>query len=592
MRGQQTATRAVVPFSVLLSVFLAALVLASPPAQANRKLTSESLLQTAASPIPTPPPSGQIEGACGLAVSSEKLYVADYYHRAVHAFTPGGQYLSQLTSVGTPPEGPCGLALSPAGALYANIWHQRVVRLLPSPATIEEGHSSTGVAVAPTGNIYVNDRTYVAVYQPNGAPVEVGGQPQRIGVGSLQDAYGVAVFGGRVYVPDAGTDTIKVFEPAADPANPVATISHGFVSLQDAAVAVDPTNGHLVVVDNTQPGWERPAAALQEFEASGAYLGKLACAPVDGGPTGLAFDTEGNLFVTNGNGEGSNVFRYGPYTAAAVPSPSCEGVGSGSIAFLAAAAAASEQSTAGGTAAEPKAQASDIVQQGGIRLSFDGALTPERLSRHRPAAVRLSIKVKLSAPDGGNLPQLRGIAIAFNRAGHLDPGGFPTCRIGDIQPSTTAAARAACRRALVGEGSFSADVRLPEQSPFPAHGRVLAFNGRFKGRPAILAHVFGTDPVPTSYTLPFAIGKTGGTYGTVLRASLPAATGDAAAITGLELALGRGFVSSRRGRTYISASCPAAAGFRSAAFSLARATLRFPGRILHSTATDSCKAGG
>jgi hypothetical protein len=73
--------------------------------------------------------------------------------------------------------------------------------------------------------------------------------------------------------------------------------------------------------------------------------------------------------------------------------------------------------------------------------------------------------------------------------------------------STTAEAISACRSSLVGTGTFSANVKLPEQSPFPSEGKVLAFNGRFKGRPAILAHIYGTRPVPTSYVLPFTISR-------------------------------------------------------------------------------------
>ena len=46
--------------------------------------------------------------------------------------------------------------------------------------------------------------------------------------------------------------------------------------------------------------------------------------------------------------------------------------------------------------------------------------------------------------------------------------GLPVCRVDQIQPSTTDGALAACRRSLVGEGHFSANVKLPEQSPFPS----------------------------------------------------------------------------------------------------------------------------
>jgi DNA-binding beta-propeller fold protein YncE len=583
----------------------ACLALAPASAQANRPLLSEAMLETKA---PLGPPQGQIEGACGLAVTpANQIYVSDYYHRAVDRFSLAGAYISQIALPGGPIGGlginsldsVCGLAADSSGRLYANEWHQGVRRLLPSTVVFDEGHESTGVAVDPaSGDVYVDDRTAVAVYEPSGAPVEVGGQPLRIGVGSIEDGYGLAVAGGRVYVPDAGTGTVKVFEPAVDPAAPVATISHAFVSLVDAAVAVDPTNGHVVVVDDTQPDFEHPGASLLEFDSTGAFLGQLACNPVDGQPSGLAFDSGGNLYVTNGNGEGSNVFRYGPYTAGAVPKPTCAAVAGagghgsslakGTSGVPAAAAVASKSPDS----PEPAATASEVVQQGHARVSFDAALAPKRLPRHGSAPVRLSFSTEIAAVDGGKVPQLRRVTIGFNRAGHIDPSSLPACALDDIQPATTAAARAACGRSLVGQGTFSADVRLPQQSPFPSQGKVLAFNGRYQGHPAILAHVYGTSPVPTSYTLPFEIGAAKGSFGTVLQASLPEVTGDAAAITGLTLTLGRSVGSGGHHRSYVSAGCPAPAGFPGAVFPLARASFGFSGRTLRSILTRSCRARG
>ncbi len=123
----------------------------------------------------------------------------------------------------------------------------------------------TGVAVDPvTGYVYVDDRTYVAVFDSAGAPVDDGGNPLRIGVGSLQNAYGIAFSqypgtAGYLYVPDAATNTVKVYDPATDKANPIDQIDAAdtpnakFISLRDAAIAVDKVTGEVYVVDNTQP---------------------------------------------------------------------------------------------------------------------------------------------------------------------------------------------------------------------------------------------------------------------------------------------------------------------------------------------------
>jgi len=278
-------------------------------AQAERPLITKEAVKTEKVP-------GGIEGACGVAVTPGTIYVSDYYHHGIDVFSSGGEYLSRMP--GNPIDGPCQLATSASGALYANDWHEGVSRMLPSVLNFDS-ENSTGVAVdQATGNIYVNDRTYVAVYEPSGAAVLDEGQPLRIGLGSLGDAYGLAVAGGKVYVPDAADDTVKVYEPAIDPVIPAAAIDGTatpqgrFVSLVDAAVAIDPTNGHLVVLDNLQPGFEFPQAGIEEFDSSGNFLGQVAQKVIDGEPGGLAFDGS-TLYVTNGNSEEAALFKFGAY---------------------------------------------------------------------------------------------------------------------------------------------------------------------------------------------------------------------------------------------------------------------------------------
>jgi hypothetical protein len=233
------------------------------------------------------------------------------------------------------------------------------------------------------------------------------------------------------------------------------------------------------------------------------------------------------------------------------------------------------------------------VQKRGVRVRFDGKLTPRALPRHGVAPVGIAVDAEIAATAGTAPPQLRKIAIAINRNGHFDSKGLPVCRLHEIQPSTTANALAACRGSLVGEGHFSANVKLPEQSPFPSAGKVLAFNGRLHGKPAILAHIYGTQPAPTSTVLPFLINGSRGTYGTILEALLPQATGEWGYVTGLKMTLRRHFAYRGKGRSYLSAGCPAPAGFPSAAFPLARTSFDFAGGLtLVSILNRSCRAKG
>jgi hypothetical protein len=234
----------------------------------------------------------------------------------------------------------------------------------------------------------------------------------------------------------------------------------------------------------------------------------------------------------------------------------------------------------------------EVVQRGGLRVSFLGKLSPRVLPREGSAPISVFVGGRIAGTGGSSPPPLRQITIAINRNGHLDYRGLPTCRLEQIQPSTNQGALAACRTSLVGEGSFTAKIALPEQAPFPSSGKMLAFNGVLRGRPVLLAHVFGTDPVPSSFTLVFEIGAAKGTYGTVLRASLPDVTGNAGYITALSMELGRSFTSRGERHSYLSAGCPAPRGFPGAVFPFARVSFGFGKKVLTSVLIRNCGARG
>ena len=234
----------------------------------------------------------------------------------------------------------------------------------------------------------------------------------------------------------------------------------------------------------------------------------------------------------------------------------------------------------------------EVVQKGTLRVSFSGGLSPSALPRDEAAPISVAIGGRISTTDGSPPPQLRKIAIAINREGRLNHAGLPFCRLDEIEPSTTEKALAACRDALVGEGEMSANVDLPQQAPFPSKGKILAFNGKLKGRPVLLAHVYGTDPVPTSFTLPFRIRGSAGTFGTVLEASLPRVTANWGFVTALNLDLGRRFHSGGRSHGYLNGSCPAPKGFRGAVFPLVRASFFFSNRTMKADLVRSCKVRG
>jgi hypothetical protein len=235
----------------------------------------------------------------------------------------------------------------------------------------------------------------------------------------------------------------------------------------------------------------------------------------------------------------------------------------------------------------------EVVQRGDLRVTVDGKVAPRALPRHGQAPVTVTVGGRITTTDADTPPQLRRLTIAINAHGHLEPRGLPVCPIAAIQPASTAEALRACRGARVGEGSFSADVAIPTQAPFPSSGKVIAFNGRLDGRPAILAHVYGTKPVPTSFTLPFQVTHSRHEFATTLSASLPQTTGEWGFVTGIRITLGRSFRFHGEERSYVSAGCPAPEGFPGAVFPFVRAGFGFAGAgSLTTTLVRNCKAQG
>jgi hypothetical protein len=235
----------------------------------------------------------------------------------------------------------------------------------------------------------------------------------------------------------------------------------------------------------------------------------------------------------------------------------------------------------------------ETIVKGPAKVVVSGALTPKALPRKGTAPVSVSLAGKISSTHKGPLPQLRGISFAINSHGHLDLSGLPVCRVGHIQPSSNQEAIEACGSSLIGTGDFAANVKLPEQTPFPSVGKLLAFNGRLRGRPAIFAHVYGTQPASISYVLPFQVSHTKGTFGTVLEANLPTIAGEWGHITQVGMTLGRTYRSHGQTHSYFTAGCPAPKGFSGAPFPLVRASFEFAGGLtLSTTLNRRCKVSG
>jgi len=230
-------------------------------------------------------------------------------------------------------------------------------------------------------------------------------------------------------------------------------------------------------------------------------------------------------------------------------------------------------------------------QKESLRVDFNASIAPQSLPRERPAPVTLKLSGKIGTTDGTRPPALSELSVAFNRGGRLSLEGLPVCSANKIQQTTTEAALAACPGALVGHGSFGANVDFQGAPAIPAHGKVLVFNARRHGRPSLLLHLYGSSPVRAAFVLPFAVSHLAhGDFGVSLSTEIPRLASGLGYVTELKLAIGRSYGFAGRRRSVLSASCSLPAGFTTFPINVAKAKFSFDdGREVTGVAEGKCR---
>jgi|SRR5215203_144656 len=230
----------------------------------------------------------------------------------------------------------------------------------------------------------------------------------------------------------------------------------------------------------------------------------------------------------------------------------------------------------------------EVKQKDGLRVTFDAGFAPKVLPRDQPAPIKVHIEGKIATTDGSHPPPLRWLEVSIHRSGRMFSRGLPLCSAPTLQSTSTKAALERCRPALVGRGSFKADVLLGKE--IPTSGPILAFNSRKGGRPALLLQLFAAVPVRFTLVVPLSIGhREEGQFGTVLRAKIPRLGGGLGSITAIDLTIGRTYSFRGQRRSYVSAACGAPQGLSLAVFPFARGSFRFEShRAIQTTIVSDC----
>jgi hypothetical protein len=233
------------------------------------------------------------------------------------------------------------------------------------------------------------------------------------------------------------------------------------------------------------------------------------------------------------------------------------------------------------------------VIKGNIVISFHGNISPSKLPRKDLAPVGVQMGAKISTVDGLKPPRLTKLVLDINSKGVIDAKGLPTCSIGKLLNSSSAQAKALCGEAEVGSGNVTLRIQFPGQGEFASNGPLVAFNGKSKGKQAILAHIDSKGKLNSTEVLTFIVKKGKGTFGTTLTADVGNIASGNGYISAFDLSLRRRYSSRGDKKSFVSARCPLPPDVPVANFQFARSTYYFEdGTKVASTLTKQCRAKG
>jgi hypothetical protein len=197
------------------------------------------------------------------------------------------------------------------------------------------------------------------------------------------------------------------------------------------------------------------------------------------------------------------------------------------------------------------------VVLGNIVVVADGSFHPEVLPKRSYAPIRIGGHATISTKDRTTPPPLKTVFLLFDRNGHLETQGLPTCRPDAIADKTVSAARQVCGRAIVGTGTAKAILTFPGQAPIPATSPLTFFNGPGNGTDAtVVIHAYTTTPVPTTYVVVTTIAKVHiGRFGYAVSTDVPSIAGGYGSLTAGSLAIHRTYPYRGHTNSYTSARC-------------------------------------
>ena len=195
-----------------------------------------------------------------------------------------------------------------------------------------------------------------------------------------------------------------------------------------------------------------------------------------------------------------------------------------------------------------------LVAVNSLILRADGGFQPRELPRRGYAPIRFQGYFDIAAKDGGKPVELQQAVIDFDRDGHLNVAGLPTCPPEAIVALGTREARRTCGGAVVGSGRIEAIVAAGD-AVFPVSAPLTVFNGPpQEGSPTAILHARTSFPQVETYMIVAPIERRPGRFRYRVTLDPPPIAGGLGAISRVEVDIGRRF-GPNRNRSYVAARC-------------------------------------
>lgn len=184
---------------------------------------------------------------------------------------------------------------------------------------------------------------------------------------------------------------------------------------------------------------------------------------------------------------------------------------------------------------------------GDIHTEFNGGFSPKTLSKKKLTPISFWISGRLKTISGEHIQPMKEFLLEGDKNASISVKGIPVCNPGKLQSTTSAAARKACGKMLVGSGKAEAGIKFPEQPEIPVTSELLAFNGGFKGGVTTLyLHAYITVPTPAAIITPVKIKRVkNGRFGLKSVATIPKIAGGSGSVTFFKLQLKKGILSAK-----------------------------------------------